>query len=119
MLPAASVAVHVTVVTPSPNVLPLDFEHVAVSDPLTASVALTLKVTGAPAVLVAVLLRFAGTVTTGAVVSWTRTVNVDVPVLEWVSVEEQVTVVDPIGNVDPLAGRQPTGPATSSMSAAV
>ena len=47
---------------------------------------------------------FAGTVTTGSVVSRTVTVKVADPVLPAVSVAEQVTVVGPSGKVLPDAG---------------
>src|SRR2546425_384766 len=52
------------------------------------------------------MVAFAGTVTTGPVVSVTVTVKVLVPTLAWLSVAAQVTVVAPNANVDPLAGVQ-------------
>ena len=48
---------------------------------------------------------FAGTVTTGGVVSWTVTENDPEPVLPCTSVAVQVTVVVPTGNVLPDGGK--------------
>src|SRR6266581_2237591 len=45
-----------------------------------------------------------GTVTLGALVSWTVAWKEPVAVLPWVSVAEQLTVVVPIGKVEPDAG---------------
>jgi hypothetical protein len=61
----------------------------------------------------------AGTVTTGAVVSLTVTVNAAVPLLPRVSVPVQVTLVGPSGNVAPLAGVQLTATAPSTASLAL
>jgi hypothetical protein len=72
----------------------------------------------APVELVASTLAFAGTVTTGLVVSVTVTVNDADPVLPRVSVAVQVTVVAPSGNVDPLAGAQLTATVPSIVSVA-
>ena len=62
---------------------------------------------------------FAGTVTTGPVVSVTVTVNEAAPLLPRVSVAVQLTVVAPSGNVEPLAGVQLTATLPSTMSVAV
>jgi len=72
---------------------------------------------GAPAALVASTVAFAGTVTTGPVVSVTVTVNDAAPWLPCASVAVHVTVVAPNGNVDPLAGVQlvATGPSSVSV----
>ena len=64
---------------------------------------------------------FAGTVTTGSVVSTTVTVKLADPVLPALSVAEQVTVVGPSANVLPDAGVE-TGviePSTVSVAVAV
>src|SRR5438128_1095621 len=76
---------------------------------------------GAPAALVASTVAFAGTVTTGAVVSVTVTVNDAVPRLPCASVAAQVTVVGPNGKVNPLAGVQvvASGPSRISVADAV
>jgi hypothetical protein len=76
-----SVAVHVTVVVPNWNVAPLAGVQLAATTPSIASVAEALKVKAAPAGLVASTLAFAGTVTTGPVVSVTVTVKLLVPTL--------------------------------------
>lgn len=47
------------------------------------------------------------------------TVNVEVAVLPWASVAEQVTVVVPNVNVEPEAGEQLTATEPSTISAAV
>src|SRR5258707_3431145 len=70
------------------------------------SVALAVKVAAAPEAPVASTIILAGQVTVGGVVSWTLTVKVQVPVLVWASVAEQVTGVVPIAKVLPLAGVQ-------------
>src|SRR5262245_57137804 len=100
VLPAASVAVTVTVVVPSGNVVPGCFEYVIVTAE-TASVACAANVTTAPDALVASFVMSAGTVRSGGVVS--RTVTVKVPLLELpaASVAVTVTVVVPSGNVVP------------------
>src|SRR5207237_3986432 len=71
--------------------------------------------------LAASTVAFAGTVTTGPVVSVTVTVKEAAPLLVFVSVAVQFTVVGPSGNVDPLAGVQVTGrgPSTTSLADAV
>src|SRR2546425_12825659 len=64
------------------------------------------------------MVAFAGTVTTGPVVSVTVTVKVLVPTLAWLSVAVHVTVVTPNANVAPLAGVQLTATTPSKRSAA-
>ncbi len=121
VLPAVSVAEQVTVVVPSGKVLPDAGVQTGVIEPSTVSVAVAVNVTTAPAELVASATMFAGTVTTGSVVSRTVTVKVADPVLPAVSVAEQVTVVVPSGKVLPDAGVQ-TGviePSTVSVAVAV
>ena len=55
-------------------------------------------------------------VTEGGVVSRTRTVKVPIELLEWVSWDEQVTVVVPNGKVAPDVGAHITGRAPSTRS---
>src|SRR3989454_12083718 len=88
------------------------------TDPSSVSVADAVKVNTAPVALVASTVAFAGTVTTGPVVSLTVTVKVLVPTLAWLSVAVHVTVVAPNGNVDPLAGVQLAATLPSSRSVA-
>jgi hypothetical protein len=100
VLPAASVAVHATVVEPSANSEPDALSHVAATLPSTASKADAAPYeTGAPAALVASAVLSPDAVTTGAVVSRTVIVKLAEPVLPAPSVAEQVTVVVPTGNV--------------------
>src|SRR2546428_84859 len=86
--------------------------------PSSGSAADAKKVNTAPVALVASTVAFAGTVTTGPVVSLTVTVKVLVPTLAWLSVALHVTVVAPNGNVAPLAGVQLTATLPSSRSVA-
>lgn len=118
-LPRVSLAVHVTVVTPSGKIAPLTGVQLTARTPSTMSDADAANVNIAPVAAVASTIAFAGTATVGPVVSRTVTVNVFVPVLVCVSVAEHVTVVVAIGNVDPLAGVQLTGRTPSTMSDAV
>jgi hypothetical protein len=78
-------------------------------------------VKAAPVAAVASTVAFAGTVTTGPVVSATVTVKEAAPLLPLVSVAVQPTVVGPSGKVDPLAGVQLTAtlPFTRSFAVAV
>src|SRR5207249_9140554 len=105
VLPLASVAVLVTVVTPSGKVLPLGG---ALTRLVTAqlSVAVTVKVTllrlQRPAS--AGSTRLLGQVSTGFCVSVIVTVKVQVLVLPLASVAVLVTVVTPSGKVPPLGG---------------
>ena len=73
---------------------------------------------GAPALLAASIVVFAGTVIVGFVVSVTVTVKVLLAAFACASVAEHVTVVAPNGNVDPLAGRQLTATVPSKISVA-
>jgi hypothetical protein len=118
LLPRASVAVHVAVVTPNGNVAPLTGVHVTGTTPSTMSVADVVKLNTAPDALVACTVAFAGTVTTGDVVSLTVTVNELAPLLPRVSVAVHVAVVAPSGKVDPLAGAHVTGTTPSRPSVA-
>src|SRR2546426_7083135 len=107
-----------TVVAPNGNVDPLAGVQLVATGPSSVSVAEVAKVNTAPAALVASTLAFAGTVTTGPVVSFTVTVKVLVPMLAWLSVAVHVTVVAPNGNVAPLAGVQLAATLPSSRSVA-
>src|SRR6266850_5684233 len=99
MFACVSVAVHVTVVVPSAKIDPLAGVQPAATAPSRMSAAVATNVSGAPAALSASIVAFAGTVTTGAVVSRTVTVKLFVPVFAWLSVATHVTVVVPAGNV--------------------
>src|SRR5205823_290985 len=121
LFPFVSVAVQLTVVAPSGKVDPLARVQVTGRDPSTTSVADAVKLNVVPVALVASTDAFVGTVTTGPVVSVTVTVNDAAPLLPFVSVAVQLTVVAPSGKVDPLAGMQVTarGPSTRSLAVAV
>ena len=104
VLPWASVAEHVIVVTPTGNVSPDRWSHGAASGPSTASSAVaSANVATAPAGLVASTTTSAGGVTTGAVASVTVTVNDAEPGFPCASVAEHVTVVAPRANASPEA----------------
>src|SRR5439155_246778 len=92
VLCAASKAVQVTVVLPRAKVLPLAGKQVTLSVPSTMSLAVAVKVTVAPAGLVASVVIGAGQLTVGIVVSRTFTVKVQVLVLCAASKDVQVTV---------------------------
>ncbi len=84
VLPAASVAVQLTVVGPTGNRDPEAGTQAGVRAPSTSSVALAVNVTTAPVGPVAGTVMSAGTVTTGGVVSTpysTSTVDTVVPTL--------------------------------------
>src|SRR5437016_1352101 len=86
--PCASVALQVTVVAPSGKIEP----------------DAGLQLAAAPPGPVASLVMFAGTLTTGGVVSWTVTVKLALLWLPAASVAVQLTVVAAIGNVEPEVG---------------
>jgi hypothetical protein len=113
-----SVAVHVTVVVPSGKVEPLGGAQLTGRAPSTLSVADAEYVKTAPAGPVASTVAFTGTVTTGAVLSVTVTVNEAEPVLLCVSVAVHVTLVVPSGNVEPLGGAQVAATTPSMLSVA-
>ena len=114
-----SVAEQLTVVTPNRNVAPEAGRHVGVNAPAIKSVADAENVTTAPEALVASATMLAGTVTVGAVVSATTTLNVPVARFPDESVAVHVTGVVPIGNVLPDALLQTTATAPSALSVAV
>src|SRR5688572_21349329 len=95
LLPAASVAVHVTVVAPRAKVEPSAGAHAAFTAPSTLSTALALNVYGAPAGVTAWSITFPGTVRAGGVVSTTTIVNVLLATFPCESVAVQLIVVVP------------------------
>src|SRR5712692_7865687 len=115
----ASVAEQVMVVAPSGKVLPEAGAHVGVSEPDTASVAVAAYAIAAPLGPVASTGLMAGTVTTGAVVSWTTTVAMAEPTLPAVSVAVQVMAVLPSAKVLPEEGEQLGVSEPDTVSAAV
>src|SRR6266849_1674216 len=119
VLPAASVAEQVMVVVPSGKVLPEAGAHVGVSEPDTASVAVAAYAIAAPLGPVASTGLMAGTVTTGAVVSWTSTVAMAEPTLPAVSVAVQAMAVLPSAKVLPEEGEQLGVSEPDTVSAAV
>src|SRR2546427_7167584 len=110
-------AEHVTKVTPIGNVDSDGEEQDAANGPSTVSIADAVKVTRAPPGPVASRVMLAGTVTSGAVVSRTVTVNVAVAMFPWASVAVQSTRVVPSENMNPDDGLQVavTGPSTMSV----
>jgi hypothetical protein len=104
VLVCSSVAEQFTVVVPSGNVEPDAGVQVTGSVPSTTSVALAVNVTAAPLGLVACVVMFDGTATTGGVVSVTVTVKVPLAVLRAASVAVQVTAVVAIANTLSEAG---------------
>jgi hypothetical protein len=106
-LPAASVAVEVTVVVPGLNVEPEAGTEVTVAEQL--SVAVVLKFTTAPHELASVFaVMLEGQVITGASLSTTVTVNEHEVELPAASVAVEVTVVVPRLKVEPEAGTEVT-----------
>jgi hypothetical protein len=117
-LPCVSVAVQATVVVPSGNVEPLGGAQVTGTTPSVLSMADALYMNTAPAAPIASTVAFAGTATTGAVLSVTVNVNEAEPMLPRASIAVHVIVVVPSGNVEPLDGVQLTGRAPSTLSVA-
>lgn len=119
-MPCASVALQLTVVVPSGNVAPLVWSQETMSVAMsTMSNEEVAKVAGAPDGPVASKVRLFGTVTVGAVVSRTVTVNVTDAWLLWASNASQVTVVVLVREkVDPDAGVQLTATEPSTISLA-
>ena len=110
-----------TVVVPKGNIEPEAGKQVTASGPSIRSFAEAVKLTGAPEAFTALTVILDGRVSTGRVLSTTVTVKLPFAVLLWESVDEQLTVVVPIGNTEPEAGKQVTGrePSTRSFAEAV
>jgi hypothetical protein len=102
----ASVAEQLTVVIPTGNVEPEAGTHVTATEPSTRSVAEAVKLTTVPDGFEVFVVISVGKVNTGAVVSTTVTSKLAVPILPFVSVAVQWTVVVPNANVEPEAGEQ-------------
>ena len=104
-LPAASVAVTTTVVVPTANPDPDGIEYMIVGEAVTASVAVASgeNVTGVSGAVASSVTLDGIVVITGAVVSFTVTVNDFVTALPRLSVAVTDTVVTPTGNDDPDA----------------
>src|SRR2546427_3240442 len=111
-------AEHVTEVTPSGNVEPDGEEQDADNGPSTVSIADAVKVARAPPGPVASRVMLAGTLTSGAVVSRTRTVNVAVATFPWASVAVQSTPGVPSEDMNPDDGLQGAVAGPSAMSVA-
>ena len=115
----ASVAVHVTVVTPRAKVAPDAGEHDTVAPGQLSEAVGVVKFTTAehcPAAVVVVM--FAGHVIVGFWLSTIVTVKVHCPVLLLASVAVQVTVVVPTAKVDPEAGVHVVAPTPGQLSVA-
>ena len=106
VLPWESVAVHVTVVVATGNVLPEPGEQEAPIVPSTRSLPDAENATVAPEAPVASAVIAPGTETVGGVVSCTVTLNEALPVLPDESIAVQVTVVEPSTKVLPEGGEQ-------------
>jgi len=119
LLPAASVAVTVTVVVPFGKTDPeAGLETTVVLEQL--SVALGVKLTIAEQRLGAVeVTMLAGQLTTGETVSFTVTVNEQLDEFEDASLTVQLTVVVPSGNVKPDCGLQTGVPTPEQLSLTV
>src|SRR5712691_1165170 len=116
VLPWASVATHVTVVVPNPNVEPEAGVQTGVSLPSTRSSAVTTKIPRAPVEPVASRLMPVGDVIVGGVVSTTMTSKDLDAKLPWESFAVHITVVAPSGNMELEVGVHwaATGPSTRS-----
>src|SRR3954453_12947286 len=120
-LPRLSVAVQLTVVGPTRNRAPEAGLHATARLPSTRSSDVAVYVTLASLADVAPMVKLAGTVTAGGVVSTTVTVNDPETVAPRVLVAVQYTVVVLIGKIDPDAGVQLAGftPSVGSLIVAV
>jgi hypothetical protein len=127
VLPAASLTVYVTVVTPrlnaleptvlipvagdAPVVAPVNAQVCTVTPQLSVAVGLAGAKVAVHTPGSVVLVTLAGQVMLGACVSFTVTVNVQEAVLPAASVAVEVTEVVPTGNTLPLAGTDTIGTA--------
>ena len=116
-LACASAAEHDTAVGPTGKVEPDAGAQLTATLPSTRSLADAAKLTNAPDALVAAIVMFAGTATTGATLSRTVTGNTTLAVSPAWFVAEQLTIVRPIGKMEPDAGAHVTGvtPSTGSI----
>jgi hypothetical protein len=121
VLPALSIAVHVTVVARTGKTDPDAGVHDTPTLPSTMSAAEAEKLTAAPFALPAGTVMFDGTLTTGGVVSTTETLNVRVVALPALSVTLHVTLAVPRPKVVPERGVHVgvSGPSTASVADAV
>src|SRR5919199_6669565 len=121
VLPCESVAVHVTFVVPTGNLLPEDGLQLGVSAPSTLSLAPAKNVTLVPEGSGLFPLRLPGTLTTGGVWStrFTVTAKLALPVFPCESVALHVTVVVPTGKLLPEDGLQLGVSAPSTLSFAL
>jgi hypothetical protein len=105
-LPEASIPVQLIIVAPSGNTVPEDGSQSTTGLGSTASDALFAKMTRAPSLLLASVLKLAGSISLGGVIS--LTVTGKLPLLEFpaASVAVQATVMEPRGNTEPDAGLQ-------------
>src|SRR5687767_13384389 len=92
VLPAASVELQVTVVRPGAELLPDARSQVTAVSRLTRSCALAVQLAGPPAPLVADAPMWAGSVSAGGVVCWTRTGREPLAVLPAASLAVHVMV---------------------------
>ena len=113
VLPASSVAVHVTTVTPTGKGPVLS--AVTVTEPSTKSVALAAPRPTAVVVPVDGALTSAGASTLGGVLSVTVIVCVAEPELPALSVAVHITVVEPTGNGPLLLAVATSAPSTASL----
>jgi hypothetical protein len=116
--PAASAAVHATVVAPMAKVAPDAGEQTGTMPAVTVSDAEATKVTTVPVGPAASAVMGPGSVSVGAIESPVVTAKDAVPVLPARSVAVQVTVVAPMAKVAPDAGVQTTAIAPSTTSLA-
>ncbi len=119
VLPAASVAVALTLVVPSGKTPPDCGLKVTCTGPPTASSAVAAKVATAPWAEVASTTRSGGSESTGPVLSRTVTLKVAVEVLPAPSVAVALTWVVPSGNVLPEGMLKLTASGPSRLSSAV
>jgi hypothetical protein len=117
----ASVAVQVTVVTPTPKAEPDAGEQVTETPPgqLSVAVGVVYVTTFDDCPAVAVTLIFAGQAIVGGCVSLTLTVKLQVEVLPAASATEQLTVVVPFGKTEPEAGEHTGVPTPGQLSLTV
>jgi len=118
VFPLPSATVQLTVVCPSPNIDPLAGSHTAVRPLWQLSLTVTSNVTTAPSGPVPSALIGAGQLITGAVVSSTVTVKLQLFVFPLPSTAWQFTVVNPAAKSEPEAGWQLTAGLGSQMSLA-